>query len=445
MKLNYKRTFIIGLAFMSICSFWQLYDNVIPLILKDTFHIPDSFAGVIMALDNVIALFLLPMLGAISDKCSTKIGRRMPFILGGTFFAVILMTFIPILDNTYVSKPSTFVLISFIVFLALLLIAMGTYRSPAVALMPDLTPKPLRSKANAIINLMGAVGGIFYLILSSFLFSSERTEGITHINYQPVFLIISFVMAISVMILFLTISEPKCSSEVKEYEKLHTEDNLEITDVITGESVIPKEVKKSLYFVLTSIALWFTGYNAVTTAFSKYATSEWNMSLGSANKCLTVATAAAIISYIPIGELASKIGRKKSIIAGIILLASNFILGSIMTFVLDGFSPILLIIFGLIGVAWAMINVNSLPMVVEMCKKSDIGKFTGYYYTCSMAAQIITPILSGILLQFVGYWTLFPYGAIFVGLSLFTMLNVRHGDNKPQKPVNKLEMFDTPD
>ncbi len=442
MKLNYKRTFIIGLAFMSICSFWQLYDNVIPLILKDTFHIPDSIAGVIMALDNVVALFLLPILGAISDKCNTKIGRRMPFILGGTFAAVILMTLIPILDNTYFESPSFAILVSFVFFLALLLIAMGSYRSPAVALMPDLTPKPLRSKANAIINLMGAIGGIFYLVLSTFLFSSQKTDGLNHINYQPVFLIIASVMIISVLILFFTISEPKCAQEVSNYEKLHTEDNLEVTDETTGKSVIPKEVKRSLYYVLASIALWFTGYNAVTTAFSKYATSEWNMSLGSANMCLTVATGVAIISYIPIGELASRIGRKKTIIAGVILLALNFALGSIMTFILNGFSPILFIIFGLIGIAWAMINVNSLPMVVEMCKESDIGKFTGYYYTCSMAAQIITPILSGILLQYIGYWTLFPYGALFVALSFFTMLKVKHGDNKPKKPGSKLEMFD---
>ncbi len=442
MKLNCKRTFIIGLAFMSICSFWQLYDNVIPLILKDTFHVLDSIAGVIMALDNVVALFLLPLLGAVSDKCNTKIGRRMPFILGGTLVAVILMTLIPILDNAYYKNPSFSILISFVILLALLLIAMGSYRSPAVALMPDLTPKPLRSKANAIINLMGAVGGIFYLVLSAFLFSSQKTDGLNHINYQTVFLIIAFVMIISVLILFFTISEPKCAKEVKDYEKIHTEDNLTVTDCVTGESVIPKEVKKSLYYVLASIALWFMGYNAVTTAFSKYATSEWNMSLGSANICLTVATGVAILSYIPIGELASKIGRKKTIIAGVILLASNFALGSIMTFILNGFSPILLVIFGLIGIAWAMINVNSLPMVVEMCKESDIGKFTGYYYTCSMAAQIITPILSGILLQYVGYWTLFPYGALFVALSFFTMLKVKHGDNKPKKPESKLELFD---
>lgn len=442
MKLNYKRTVLVGLAFMSICSFWQLYDNVIPLILKNTFQIPDSFAGVIMALDNVIALFLLPLLGALSDKCNTKIGRRIPFILGGTAAAVLLMTFIPVLDNAYAKGASSYIIAGFIFCLGLLLIAMGTYRSPAVALMPDITPKPLRSKANAIINLMGAVGGIIYLVLSSFLFSSKRTDGLAHINYQPAFAIIAAIMLVSVIILYFTIPEKKCAAEVTEYEKEHTEDNLEVIDQTTGESVIPKEVKRSLYFILASIALWFIGYNAVTTAFSKYATSQWNMSLGSANQCLTVATAAAILSYIPIGELASRVGRKKSIIAGVILLAGNFALGSVMTFVLDGFSPILLVIFAAIGVAWAMINVNSLPMVVEMCRESDIGKFTGYYYTCSMAAQIVTPILSGILLQYVGYWTLFPYGALFVAFSFFTMLQVKHGDNKPKKPDSRLEMLD---
>ena len=159
MKLNKTRTFLVGLAFMSICMFWQMYDGVIPLILKNTFHINDTISGAIMALDNVIALFLLPLLGALSDKCSTKIGRRMPFIIGGTAASVLLMTFIPILDNSYAQNAKQGYLVCFIVFLGLLLIAMGTYRSPAVALMPDVTPKPLRSRANAIINLMGAVGG----------------------------------------------------------------------------------------------------------------------------------------------------------------------------------------------------------------------------------------------------------------------------------------------
>lgn len=445
MKLNKTRTFLVGLAFMSICMFWQMYDGVIPLILKNTFQINDTLSGVIMALDNVIALFLLPMLGALSDKCNTKIGRRMPFIIGGTAIAVLLMTFIPIMDNLYAVNPNKKYIIIFIILLGLLLIAMGTYRSPAVALMPDVTPKPLRSKANAIINLMGAVGGIIYLIITSIMYSESKTAGLSHVNYQPLFVIVATVMVVSVVVLFITIKEPKLAEECRIYEEEHPEDNLEEVDETTGESYIPKDVKRSLIFILISIALWFMGYNAVTTSFTKYAMQEWNMSLGSSSLCLTIATGAAIVSYIPIGELASRIGRKKTIMAGVVVLALNFLAGMILTFALHGFSPILYVIFCLIGFAWAAINVNSLPMVVEMCKGSDVGKFTGYYYTFSMAAQIVTPILSGALLQYVGYWTLFPYGAIFVALAFITMMQVKHGDNRPELPKDKLEMFDVDD
>ena len=166
-KLNYKRTFLIGLAFLSICSFWQMYDSVMTLILTDTFHLNETIAGAVMAADNVLALFLLPLFGALSDKTNTRIGRRMPYIIGGTAAAVVLMNLLPVLDNAYAAAPSPLILGLCIAVLALLLVAMGVYRSPAVALMPDVTPKPLRSRGNAVINLMGAVGGILYLALAA--------------------------------------------------------------------------------------------------------------------------------------------------------------------------------------------------------------------------------------------------------------------------------------
>ena len=169
MKLNNRRTILVGLAFLSICTFWQMYDSVMTLILTDTFKLNETFAGAIMAADNVLALFLLPFFGALSDKTHTRIGRRMPFIVGGTAAAAVLMNLIPLLDDRYAANPSPATLVIFIVVLGLLLVAMGTYRSPAVALMPDVTPKPLRSRANAIINLMGAVGGILYLGLAAVL------------------------------------------------------------------------------------------------------------------------------------------------------------------------------------------------------------------------------------------------------------------------------------
>ena len=178
MKLNNKRTILVGLAFLSICAFWQMHDNVIPLILTKTFHMNETYSGVIMAADNILALFLLPFFGSLSDRTSTKLGKRMPFILFGTGCAVILMNLLPLLDNSYAAEPSPLKLASFVIVLALLLIAMGTYRSPAVALMPDVTPKPLRSRANAIINLMGAVGGVFYLAFAAVLYPNSKVKAL---------------------------------------------------------------------------------------------------------------------------------------------------------------------------------------------------------------------------------------------------------------------------
>ena len=178
MKLNNKRTILVGLAFLSICAFWQMHDNVIPLILTKTFHMNETYSGVIMAADNILALFLLPFFGSLSDRTSTKLGKRMPFVLFGTGCAVILMNLLPLLDNSYAAEPSPLKLASFVIVLALLLIAMGTYRSPAVALMPDVTPKPLRSRANAIINLMGAVGGVLYLAFAAVLYPNSKVKAL---------------------------------------------------------------------------------------------------------------------------------------------------------------------------------------------------------------------------------------------------------------------------
>ncbi|MBR4762681.1 MAG: MFS transporter, partial [Lachnospiraceae bacterium] len=205
MKLNYGRTVRIGFAFLAICAFWQMYNNVIPLILTNTFHMNESLSGAIMAADNVLALFLLPLFGSLSDKCKSPMGRRKPFILAGTVLSVLLMLLVPVLDNRYFSHPSQELSVVFVCVLGLLLIAMGTYRSPAVALMPDLTPKPFRSRANAVINLMGALGGIIYLILASILYSEARTKGLAHVNYLPLFLIVAAIMALSLLIVLFTI------------------------------------------------------------------------------------------------------------------------------------------------------------------------------------------------------------------------------------------------
>ncbi len=443
MKLNNKRTVLVGLAFLSICAFWQMYDNVVPLILTKTFHLHETFSGAIMAADNILALFLLPFFGTLSDRTSTKFGKRTPYILGGTLAAVILLNMLPVLDNSYYAAPSTGKMIAFVVLLGLLLIAMGTYRSPAVALMPDVTPKPLRSRANAIINLMGAVGGIIYLAIAAVMYPNSKVLGLDHVNYQPLFIVVALIMAVSIIVLKLTINEPKLVAENQALEAEHPEWNLAKDDG-SGNEVLPANVKRSLGFLLASIALWFIGYNGITTWFTTYVDKVMGQGLGGASTCLLIATGGAIISYIPIGSLAHRIGRKRTIMIGIILLASCFLAGYFLTTAFSSINAIMFIVFALVGFAWAAINVNSLPMVVEMCRGSDIGKFTGYYYTASMAAQVVTPILAGFLMRNISYKVLFPYAALFVLLSFMTMTQVKHGDAAPEAKKG-LEAFEDMD
>ena len=429
MKLNLLRTFIVGLAFFSISAFWQMYDSVIPLILTNTFHLNETFSGTIMAADNFLALFLLPLFGTLSDKIDTKIGKRMPFILFGTGCAVILMNILPLIDNAYYAEPTSFKVTSFVIVLGVLLIAMGTYRSPAVALMPDVTPKPLRSKANAIINLMGALGGTIYLVVAAVLYPNAKTVGVEHVNYRILFVVVSSIMFVAVGLLFLFVKEPKLVEENRKLEEEHPEWTLTEDDG-SGNETLPPEVKRSLYFLLASIALWFTGYNAVTTWFTTYVSVVMGQGLGGASTCLLVATVGAIASYIPIGEIASRIGRKKTIMSGIVLLSTMFFAGFVLTNIFDHINFIMYVCFALVGLAWAAINVNSLPMVVEMCKGSDTGKFTGFYYTASMSAQIITPILAGTLMRVISYKILFFYASFFVLCAFVTMTQVKHGDQK---------------
>ena len=426
-KLNYRRTFFIGIAFLSICAFWQMYDNVIPLILQNTFHLNETFTGAIMAADNILAVFLLPFFGTLSDKANTRLGKRTPFIIVGTSIAVLFLMVLPFAD-----KKQNFIM--FVICLAVLLVAMGFYRSPAVALMPDLTPKPLRSKANAVINLMGAIGGVYTLLLIRFL-----VKGGTRPDYTAVFAGVAFLMVVAVILLVVTVKEKKIAAEI-EKEEIEEEE-------IAGETVaantkeLPRSVKKSLYMILLSIFFWFAAYNAVTTAFSRYAVKVWKLEGGGFADCLMVATVAAILSYIPIGIISEKFGRKKCIQGGLVLLLISYLSAAFFPV----YHPAINIGFVLIGIGWASISVNSLPMVVEICSLGDVGKYTGVYYTFSMAAQIFTPIFSGFLMQHVSYRILFPYACVFTILAMITMRMVKHGDSKPQGKKKVWEHFDVED
>ncbi len=457
MKLSYKRTVLVGFAFFLICTFWQAYDTIIPKILTDKFGMSQSLSGAVMALDNVLAVILLPIFGAISDRHNSKLGRRTPFVLVGTVLASFALIGLSFVDNVQlaaikagvneigleateerlsyvneVTKSNPVILIFFILMLLIALLSMAIFRSPAVALMPDVTPKPLRSKGNAIINLMGAIGGILVLALG-IVFGTGKLEN-TLMSYTPFLAVISAVMIGALIVFAIFVKEKKWSAEADEI-------NTRLGD--TGKTVPAAEKRrltkgelKSLLFILASVVLWYMGYNAVSSKYSVYAGEVLKLDY---NLTLIVAQAAAIVSYIPVGIISQKVGRKKTILAGVAMLGAAF---GFAYFMGEGSNIwVMNALFALAGIGWATINVNSYPMVVELASASDTGKYTGYYYTASMAAQTVTPILSGLFMD-ISLKTLFPYATIFVVLAFVTMLFVKHGDAKLDGKKDLLEHLD---
>ncbi len=531
MKLDYKKTFYIGLAFFIITIFWQTYDSIITKILIDKFGLNQTWSGVVMALDNVLALFMLPLFGALSDKSNRKRGRRTPYIIVGTVVAAFAFMGLSYMDNiqtariqdtsiiqkyeviqdaevdrldlvywnliitdmaderqealidgtitqakydqweekvltpisdridestsgqlkvsdlAYIDGLYTVYLsslaweitvlnpLNFIVFIVVLLIAlifMSIFRSPAVSLMPDVTMKPLRSKANAVINLMGAAAGVSSLVILT-LFG---LGGKSYVGYSSAFIAVGAIMLIVLVIFLWRVKEPKMVEERVADDKLWGFTENEEEESAQDAHALSREKKISLYLILFSVFLWFMGYNAVMTKVSYYAPSV--LQLSSFTLPLLIANVTAIIAFIPIGILSTRFGRRKTILFGIVLLALCF--GSVF-FLSKDTEWIMYIVFGLTGIGWATINVNSYPMVVELAKGSNVGRYTGYYYSFSMAAQIITPIFSGFLMDTLHPTVLFPYATVFVSLAFITMFFTKHGDSKAEKKTI-LESFD---
>ena len=488
MKLNYKRTILVGFAFFLISAFWQAYDAIVPLALNNHYGLPHSISGFIMSIDNILAVFMLPIFGALSDKVMTKFGKRTPFIVIGTIAAVLSFITLTLVNGIQlnalndagivdaynnalaafdatkqdlaeqlkaglisaevkdagvnaaeqvfngikedlvaqareITMSNVWPLVGFMAVLLIVLVAMATFRSPAVALMPDVTLKPLRSKANAIINLMGTAGGIIILVLSTVMGTSKKL----YMHYSSYVLLVCCVMVIGLIVFLLTVKEKRWADEMEEESiALGLEEKVEQG----GEKrSLSKAEMTSLLLILASVALWYIGYNSITSKYTVYATTILNIDYGIS---LIVAQAAAIVAYIPVGIVASKLGRRKTILAGITMLATAFFIGN---FIGAGVSNLVMYpIFALAGIGWATINVNSFPMVVELAKGGEVGKYTGYYYTASMAAQIVAPILSGILYDAFGMRAMvFSFGTVFVVFSFITMFFVKHGDAKAEK------------
>ena len=415
MKLNYKRTVLVGFAFFIITSFWGAYDAIVPKILTNLFEMKQFTSGIIMSLDNIFALFMLPLFGGLSDKVKTRFGRRTPFIIVGTLLSIVFFAWLG-----YIRSADMLVL--FVIVLLMTLISMAVFRSPAVALMPDVTVKPLRSKGNAIINLMGTAGGIAVLVLGIVFKTGE--EGKT--DFSLYVLSVGALMAVGLIIFLAFVREPLWAAEMQADTVKYGLDGEVKAE--TEKRGLTRSELTSLILIRASVALWYTGYNAVTSKYSVYAEKVLGVDF---NTTLIVAQAAAVVSYIPVGIISSRIGRKKSILAGVAMLTAAFVVAIFLT---DVKSELYMFpIFALAGIGWATINVNSFPMAVELASAGDVGKYTGYYYTASMAAQIITPVLSGLLVDAFDWWIFFPYAAVFTGLSFVTMLFVKHGDSKPER------------
>ena len=520
MKLNYKRTILVGFAFFLISAFWQGYDTL-PITLTNKFGMSQTMSGFIMTLDNILALVLLPLFGAISDRCKAKMGRRKPFVLVGTILAVCTLFTLTLVDNAQLARISevssvddpaaltiiyeakkdtqlvnpnakfgedgTYTLaerypnmedftqikcevadsktgelksneeyvnfvvparqsyihditakdpsmmILFVAVLLMVLVSMSVFRSPAVALMPDVTIKPLRSKGNAIINLMGTAGGILVLLAGKFIGTGKNYNQL--MSYTPYYGVVILIMLVALAIFMITVKEPKWAAQMQQKtQELGLEEKEEVS---APERKLSRSEKWSLVLIVLSVFLWYFGYNAVTSKYSVYASNILAMDY---NTTLLIAQGAAIVAYLPAGIVASKIGRRKTILAGIVLLTTAFGAAAFMTS--NSSVWLMNILFATAGIGWATINVNSFPMVVEMCSGSNVGKYTGFYYTGSMAAQALTPTLCGNLMDATGSMkVLFPYAAVFVALAFITMFFVKHGNAKVEAKIG-LEAMD---
>lgn len=518
MKLDYRKTIYIGLIFLVISMFWQTYDMLIARILIDKFGLNQFWSGIVMALDNMLAVFLLPLFGSLSDKSKHKRGRRTPFIVIGTIlaaFAFMALSYADALqterikstdlieshydpafsgdqndpqhwqividvmidertesfqsglisqqqyadwqtriqvnmqnivnqsesqlstrdlsllkDHYYnylsslawdVTSANLPIFIVFILTLLVALVAMSIFRSPAVALMPDITIKPLRSKANAIINLMGAAGGI--LAINIIMFHGLNSH--TYSANATIFVAVGVLMILALAVFLWKVNEPKYVLEKELEEQKYQIDHVKENQISVDK--LPKDKLRSLIFLLITVFLLFFGYNAVTTKIADYLPKVLNMDFYAFPFIL--AQAFVILTIYPIGLLSMKLGRKKSVLIGILILTAAM---SVVVLLNENLIWVVAVIIMLAGIGWSLIGINSYPMVVELSAGSDVGKYTGYYYSASMLAQMITPIVSGHLMdqpEF-GRLILFPYGAFFIGMSFFTMLLVKHGDSK---------------
>ncbi|MDR1804292.1 MAG: MFS transporter [Treponema sp.] len=411
-KLDVKTTVLLSFGFFASSIAWALYNAYVPQILEG-FIASTTLIGLIMTIDNVFGVVFQPLFGSLSDKTRTRFGRRMPYIFIGLPICAVAFTLIPRMG----SVPSLMAVIIIFTFV------MSAWRSPVVALMPDIIPGPLRSQANGIVNLFGGLGSLIAFLVGGILF---RVGG-----FPLPFLMSAVVMLLALVVLALFVREPKeAYAPVPSAGRAEAGVVSEIRDEPTGEKSktdvkLTKEEKKSLLLILFGVFFWFTGYNAVETFFTLYATNTLGMDPGGASMTLAIFSLTFLAFAVPAGFIGAKTGRRKAILAG---LAGLVILFFPMIFLANVWVTRVCLFLG--GFFWALVNINSLPMVVRLSGEGKVGAFVGYYYFFSFTSQIVSPILFGFIRDMVGHYrVLFLYACIAFILAAISLFFVRHGED----------------
>jgi len=397
MKLDYKKTFLLGFGFFGISVIWSVYNAYVPIFLRE-YSLPLWLVGLIMTFDNIAGITIQPWIGFLSDRTWTRFGRRMPFLMVGAPIGALFFALIPIF---HLSIPVFPLLMAAIIIMN---IAMAIFRTPTVALMPDITPSPLRSKANGIINLMGGLGTTMAFLGGAFLYRANR--GLP-------FWFAAILMLVAVAIVLLVIRERRDDEEVAP----------EHTGVLATIGEIIDSPEKSALFILLAIFMWFIGYNAIETFWTTYGKEFLGIKESSAAAMLTYTSAAFLLMALPAGFIATRFGRRRTILAGLAIMLLLTLGGFFTTSML--YLTVMLI---LAGVGWALVNINSFPMVSDIAPPGKIGSYTGLYYFFSMLAAITAPPLVGALMDLFGHRTMFLFSPCFFLLAMLCMLQVKRGE-----------------
>ena len=440
-KLNIKQTVIVGLSFMSITGLWFFFNSVVPPILEGHFGLSGVMTGFIVALNAIFGLVLSPFVGWLSDRTKTRFGRRLPYILGGAIAGGVGLALFPLGFGS---------LQLFVVILILTVFAVMAFRTPAVALMPDVTLKPHRTVGNGIINVMGVIGGLIGMIIFMVFITTEshpddplKSLIVLDNMATMAFVFVGALLIIANTILFFVIKENRL---VKKREELQEELGLIEEEAGGIGEKLSREKRIGIGLLLTSVFLWFVAYNALETWYTTYAFNVLGFSAGAAGLGMIFSLAFGFMAFIPASILAVKIGRKRAVMTGILIKLTGLI--SIF-FITPDTAFIVYLPMALVGIGWATINASSFVMVVELSKNANLGRFVGIYYVASMSAQAITPMLSGLLRDIVyaqtgdfslGLRSVFLYSAVFMCLAFTTMMFAKYGNTyKLEEKVAKVE------